>query len=362
MLLALCVGSGAHADEKTREDELQGIRLEIDRLQAELEQVDDQADDLSGQLEQTSLELRLQEARVSEASTAYEGALVAAESAASRVVELESTLDRLRQDLEERLTVLYRFGSQGYLRLLLAVEREGDLLSSIRQLRYLVRRDAEALDRYLETREDLRIQEAELAERQAEVERWLASEEDRRAALRGVRRRQQALLVRVEEERETIEARTLELIDKEARLASLIELLVNQDQSDPGGTPIQEFRGVLDWPTRGDIITQFGPRQDPRYGTVVPHNGIEILTRPGSEVRVVFAGRVRFAASLEGYGFTAVVQHPDQVFTLYAGLSELVVATEDMLSLGDGVGRASDRLYFEVRAKNLPEDPLLWLR
>jgi septal ring factor EnvC (AmiA/AmiB activator) len=77
---------------------------------------------------------------------------------------------------------------------------------------------------------------------------------------------------------------------------------------------------------------------------------------------VVYPGKVLFAAPFEGYGLTAVVFHPGRVFTLYAGLSELRKAKEDMVSLSDTVGLATDKLYFEIRVENRPDDPLLWLR
>jgi septal ring factor EnvC (AmiA/AmiB activator) len=69
-----------------------------------------------------------------------------------------------------------------------------------------------------------------------------------------------------------------------------------------------------------------------------------------------------FAAPFQGYGPTVIVQHPGRAFSLYAGLSELRVGKEGMLSLGDAVGLASDKLYFEIRVENRPEDPLDWLR
>ena len=43
-------------------------------------------------------------------------------------------------------------------------------------------------------------------------------------------------------------------------------------------------------------------------------------------------------------------------------LPALRVGKEDMLSLGDAVGLASEKLYFEIRVENRPEDPLGWLR
>jgi septal ring factor EnvC (AmiA/AmiB activator) len=57
-----------------------------------------------------------------------------------------------------------------------------------------------------------------------------------------------------------------------------------------------------------------------------------------------------------------VVLHPGRVFTLYAGLESLRVAPEDVLSFGDPVGSVGDRLYFEIRADNRPQDPTRWLR
>jgi septal ring factor EnvC (AmiA/AmiB activator) len=94
----------------------------------------------------------------------------------------------------------------------------------------------------------------------------------------------------------------------------------------------------------------------------VPHNGVDLAVAPGAEVRTVFAGKVLYAAPFQGYGNTVIVQHPGRVFSLYAGLSVMRVGKDDMVSLGDAVGLAADRLYFEIRVGNRPEDPLVWLR
>jgi septal ring factor EnvC (AmiA/AmiB activator) len=125
---------------------------------------------------------------------------------------------------------------------------------------------------------------------------------------------------------------------------------------------MQEFRGILDWPVEGKVTAGFGHRLDPRYKTRVPHNGLDLATAQGSEIRVVFPGKVLFAAPFQGYGNTVVVQHPGRVFSLYAGLTDMRVSKEGMLSLGDAVGLSSDKLYFEIRVENRPEDPLKWLR
>ena len=100
-------------------------------------------------------------------------------------------------------------------------------------------------------------------------------------------------------------------------------------------------------------------------GSIAAYKSADLVRRlreQGAEVRVVFPGKVLFAAPFQGYGLTAVVHHPGRVFSLYAGLEELKVGAEDVLSLGQVIGIAKDTLYFEIREENRPVDPAQWLR
>jgi septal ring factor EnvC (AmiA/AmiB activator) len=157
-------------------------------------------------------------------------------------------------------------------------------------------------------------------------------------------------------------ARQGELAAREKKLAGMVDLLYGRNRTAVAGQPMQTFRGLLDWPARGRVSAGFGPLLDPRYRTRVPHNGVDLETLPGSAVRAVFPGKVLFAAPFEGYGTTVVLFHSGRVLTLYAGLSEARVRREDVVPLAQVVGLASDKLYFEIRVENRPEDPAVWLR
>ena len=122
------------------------------------------------------------------------------------------------------------------------------------------------------------------------------------------------------------------------------------------------FRGILDWPVKGSVTKGFGPRSDPRYGTKVPHNGLELRTAADAQVRAVYSGTVLFSGPFEGYGLTVILLHPGRVFSIYSGLEELRVRKDDVVSLGAVVGTVDGTLYFEIRRENRPEDPRLWLR
>ena len=183
-----------------------------------------------------------------------------------------------------------------------------------------------------------------------------------RRELDAVLAQQQRLLRSLEERRQRLELGVGELGRRETRLSRLVDLLEDEGAATLADVAAEELQGALDWPVSGTVVTEFGPRTDPVYGTTLPHNGIEIATLPGAEVRAVYPGRVLFASLFQDLGYTVVIEHSGRVLTLYAGLQRLQVTEGDVLPFQAVVGSASERLYFEVRRGKKAEDPRAWLR
>ena len=363
LCLLAWVGSGHAQDDEhaARAAALASIRAEIGRLTERLDAMRAKERTLEDRLAATEVELRLQEQQLVEASEALALAVEETRATDARVSDLEVRLTAVGQDLRRRVGGLYRVGRYGYLRLLLRLEANQGLLPAIRQLRYLARRDRDAVARFHEARDTLERERVILAARKQEIEVWQGEEETRHRALAASRRRQADLLARVGRERKMIATRTQTLVDKAQKLSTLLRSLAHQE-APLAGTSAQDFEGVLDWPLHGTVAVPFGPRRDPRYKTEVPHNGIAIDAKPGEAVRAVYPGEVVFAGTFEGYGRMVVVHHPGRVFTLYAGLATLGVQKGDVLSLNAVLGVSAETLYFEVRRENRPENPLRWLR
>jgi septal ring factor EnvC (AmiA/AmiB activator) len=346
----------------SREKELAAIRAEIARLETRLIRAKNEQSGLRGEIAKTDLELKLEEERLAEATAARSLAAERVAAGERQVTLLAGELAAARRELGRRLVGLYSLGRQGYLRLFLSLKPDSRLLPSIRLMRYLARRDREAIDRFTTARTQLAAERDRLITRRAEIERFLGQEEARRRDLVRLRRHQEELLAQAQQESQTLEARAGELAEKEHKLSAFLDLLYGKSPEALSGKPMQEFRGVLDWPARGKVTAGFGPLFDPRYHTKVPHNGVDVQTPPGSEVHAVFPGKVLFAAPFEGYGPTVVLAHAGRVLTLYAGLSACPLNKDDTVTLGQVVGQASDKLYFEIRVENRPEDPAHWLR
>ncbi len=354
--------TGAPATAAEREAELEAIRGEIARLQVAVESAKQRARGLEGEIERIGLELALQERRLAEAATAKALAEQRVAETVGAIEELERRLEGERQRLEERLTGLYRLGRHGSIRMLLALEPGENLLPAVRWLRYLVRRDAELVDRFEDLKARLAVEREELGARKIVADAWFIQEQRRRDELARLETSRARLLEGTRREGERLADRALELGDRARKLSAFVDSLYGRNPDALAGLPIQDFRGVLDWPVRGRVVTGFGPRLDPRYKTRVPHNGVDIAAAPGAAVIVVYPGKVVFAAPFEGYGPTVVVQHAGRAFTLYAGLAEVSVARDDMLSLQQAVGFAASGLYFEIRVGNRPQNPLSWMR
>lgn len=117
-------------------------------------------------------------------------------------------------------------------------------------------------------------------------------------------------------------------------------------------------------------------------GTRDPHHGVEFLNRFGTPVYaaadglVIFAGPDRkaiYSPWTNYYGNVVVIQHADEMFTLYAHLSKVVIETGKSVSAGDEIGEVGQtgvaigsHLHFEVRRGKVEDyfstqNPELWL-
>lgn len=345
-----------------REAELERIRGQIAELSSRLDRTRALAAGLAGEVERLGAELELQERRVAEAEAAHEVARARVAESEARIERLESELAGERRRLESRVAGLYRLGRHGTLRLAFSLDPGENPVAAIRLLRYLARRDAASVERFERLRAELAVERGVLEAQHREASVWVEQQAARRDELARLEGRKATLLAGTRTESRELTIRAIELTQRAERLSTLLDALYGRDAEALTDRPIQEFRGLLDWPARGRVSVGFGPRLDPRYGTRVPHDGVDLATVPGEPVHLVYPGRVVYAADFEGYGPTVVVQHAGRAFTLYAGLQAVSVARDDLLSLNAVLGRAGETLYFEIRIDNRPEDPERWAR
>lgn len=118
------------------------------------------------------------------------------------------------------------------------------------------------------------------------------------------------------------------------------------------------------WPLRGKIVRQFSTTAEAGSG-----RGIEIAVRSGSDVHAAEAGRVIYSGDgVSGYGFLVILQHDNQLFTVYGFNQRTLVNQGAFVSRGERIALSGvppsggePRLHFEVRQGKEPVNPHLYL-
>jgi len=124
------------------------------------------------------------------------------------------------------------------------------------------------------------------------------------------------------------------------------------------------LKGKLPWPVNGRVAQKFGsPRSDSVW------DGVLIDAKEGTEIHSVTWGKVVYAEWLRGYGLLTIIDHGQGFMTLYAfnqsvykHIGDTVNAGDIIASVGQSGGRNQSGLYFGIRKKGLPIDPLEWCK
>jgi len=124
------------------------------------------------------------------------------------------------------------------------------------------------------------------------------------------------------------------------------------------------------WPTIGGWVSSgFGQRSDPFTGRSAFHEGVDIASRFGSEIRAVGGGVVSYAGDKDGYGCTVEVNHGNGYITRYAHCKSTLVRVGDRVTKGQGValvgttGRSTGpHLHFEVLRHGRVVNPSSYLK
>ncbi|NJD33641.1 MAG: peptidase M23 [Betaproteobacteria bacterium] len=139
--------------------------------------------------------------------------------------------------------------------------------------------------------------------------------------------------------------------------------LKNHDPGNVGGA-FAALRGQLRLPVKGTIAGRFG---QPRPEGGATWKGIFIRAAEGLDVRAVAGGAVVFSDWLRGFGNLLIIDHGDDFLSVYGNNESLLAAVgasvkdgESVATVGNSGGNPDSGLYFELRHRGQPFDPLKW--
>ncbi len=372
------------ANLRDKREELNQLKQELDRERKQAKQVArkerslfEELDQINRQLEQKGRELKALQAKLRTSTERLQ-------TNQKEIRLTQKELDYIQGLLRRRVRALYKHGRLGYVRALLSSD---DLSGAGRRIKYLAAiasQDRRMVAAYTATLETLQRKQAELEQSKAELLESQMAVRAKREEILEERRARRVLLAKVQEQKKGHLAaiRQLELASRE--LQALIGRLQREERSllgkeaahERGRPPLPTegrgafaaLKGRLPWPTPGTVVSSFGRQEHPRFRTVTFNRGIEIDAPEGQKILAVSDGTVLYADWFKGYGRLIILDHGEGYYTVYAHAAEILVKIGDRVRGGQPVGlvgtagsATGPQLYFEVRHRGRPQDPLTWL-
>ena len=354
-----------------KENELESLKREIVEKKKGLEYnvkkeyaVLEELEDIDKTLSQKEEELEKIEKNIS-------GLRQKTHNADIRIMELVKEKEGLSRLLEKRLIAMYKMKKVGVMQPFFSSDSVNDIGRRYKYISMVVDYDISLLKDYRENELLLEAERNRLKEFQEEMLSLKDMVEQKRNELIDDKGRKKALLRDIRRKKYMQFAAISEMEGASRELQLFVDRLKKDMQRQEEDTPTSGFasmRGYLSLPVEGRIISMYGKVEHPKFHTSTFNNGIEIEAAMGAEVKSVYRGRVAYSGWFRGYGKVMIIDHGNSYYTLFARLSKIISEVDSIVEKGDVIALVGDtgsikgpHLYFEVRQKGVPLDPLNWM-
>jgi septal ring factor EnvC (AmiA/AmiB activator) len=289
--------------------------------------------------------------------------------------KLRANLQVQRVNLALQIRAAYAIGQQEYIKILL---NQQDPAAVSRTMTYYDYFHAARIERIqsLDARlVDLQAVENKIERKTAKLEQNRLEQSREKTQLEKNRGQRAEVLASLNQQMQAKGERLSLMLGNQRRLQRLLNRLVDEELEDiePDLMPEQgerkafaRLRGKLGWPSRGRLTNRYGSRR--KVGKL-KWQGVMIKAPEGTDVSAISHGRVAFSDWLRGFGLLTIIDHGDGYMSLYGGNQSLykevgdwVEAGEVIAGVGNSGGNKNTALYFEIRHKGKPTNPLKWCR
>ncbi len=338
--------------EKSKEQKT-NILKEVEKLDFELDKVQAELDTLEKRLSDTQKSLANSEQELKKATEKRE---------------------KQYESLKSRMRVMYEYGNQGYLNILLDSKGFTDFFKRIEYVNYITKHDKEIFEKYKKTEELIALKVEQIKVEKANIEVLKNDTQKKKDEVNKKIKEKQQMVANLNKEQASIEQRIKDLQKEDAEITSLInkanvKVTGNSTNkvytSGKGGRLANPVPAYADRPYN-DV---YGYRINPISGKRELHSGLDMKATYGTDIVAAESGVVIYAGTRGGYGKTVIIDHGGGMTTLYAHNSKLVVSKGQSVKRGQVIAKAGSTGYstgvhahFEVRINGKTTDPAPYLK
>jgi murein hydrolase activator len=363
VLLFPSVSSTANPD-----DELKKIQEKIREQKRRLTEATERESSVLGELEGVNIKLSKIDADMRKYQKTLQQTEAEIGTVNREIAQTRQNLEKQKDWLARKLRIMQRYGYAGdMVMVLMSAEDISHMMRAWKYLENMTRYEQSVLVGYRSNLKSLDEKSEKLRMLKAELEKNTAKVEAKGNEMEEKKREKELILSSVRNEKTARQKMLSELKEAAARMLDIIRESARTD--DYAAKGFGNLKGRLHWPSEGKIAIPYGSQKDPQFDTPVFRNGIHIQTDASADARSVYAGKVIFADWFRGFGQLVIVNHGSGYHTLYGNLSEIFSHVGDIIKENQLIGRVGTSgilnapgLYFEVRYKGRPLDPVQWLK
>lgn len=289
------------------------------------------------------------------------------EEIAAAEEELKEAIGREENQKEfmvDRIRCVYENGNLQMVDLLVKSESIGDLLNKADYVEKVISYDQKMLREYMEMREyaNLCMQELELEKEILETTKSNIEIEQKNLEelIEQKKRDITAYDTDINTKEKAIQEYLAEIKAQDEEIAALEALIAEEKRRliESQGTALSYDGGMFKFPlaTYTRISDDYGQRIHPTLGIPQFHNGVDFAAPKGTAIYAAYDGKVVAAAYSSSMGNYIMIDHGDELYTIYMHASALYVKKDAIVVKGETIaavgstGRSTgNHLHFSVR-------------
>ncbi len=356
-------------DQQQAEQELQELKQVISQLQKQLAENRSQQTDTEKVIQAIDVKLSAVSKELRETQTKISNNKKELNQLQKQKTEKNILKEKQRKQLSSQLRSAYIAGQEEYIKLLLNQEDPAKISRMLQYYRYLNQariRDIEALQKTLEELQQVEEKINATTLQLTELEAQQKQQVDQQLSLKS---QQTQALQNLKKEYQDQNSRLAQLKKDEQELQAIISSLqktLEEFAPKQSLNGLSQYKNKLNWPVKGTIQHRFGSN---KFANKVKWNGIVINAESGKNVQAIHNGQVVFADWLRGFGLMVIIDHGQGYLSLYGQNESLLKSTGDWVEAGEPVatvgrsgGTTEPGLYFEIRYKGKPQNPVNWIK
>lgn len=340
-----------------KNQEMEKIRKEIDDYKNKLETVSKESGNLKGQINILENNLLKIKAEVKFSQNRIYAAELSLSQLSINIHETENNIYKNQSVISESLRLVNEADGNSLLEILLANSNLSNFFDNLNNIEKIEETIGVNLNELKDLKEALEKEKDDVGIEKNNLETRTEELLDREEIQKEVQNQKFGLLKQTQNKEEIYRKMLEDRIKKQKELENEINKIEQEIKVviDPNSLPKSES-GVLAWPLTQKIITQyfgntpFATRNPQVYGGM-GHNGIDLRASVGTQIMtsgdgiVVGVGNTDAACKGVSYGKWILIEHNNNLSTLYAHLSLIKIKEGDIIKEGQIIGYAGDTGY-----------------